>query len=202
MIAPVLNAIVGQLNTYIGLIDPEVVLGNISFVDAFQDTPVQSLSDRVIASVINIEQEGVLRNLPFRQSITGVNGLPQGVQRQPEVFLNVYILFGANKQNYEVALQRVAQVIAFFQRQYVYTPPNLPVLTGLNIEKVIFDLYSTNFEQLNHLWGVIGGKYIPSVIYKMRLAVIQDAVQQGTGIVSEVQINTSVNPSNLIPNHH
>jgi hypothetical protein len=202
MIAPVLNAIVGQLNTYIGLIDPEVVLGNISFVDAFQDTPVQSLSDRVIASVINIEQEGVLRNLPFRQSITGVNGLPQGVQRQPEVFLNVYILFGANKQNYEVALQRVAQVIAFFQRQYVYTPSNLPVLTGLNIEKVIFDLYSTNFEQLNHLWGVIGGKYIPSVIYKMRLAVIQDAVQQGTGIVSEVQINTSVNPSNLIPNHH
>lgn len=192
MFAQVLNAIVGQLNSYIGLVDPEVILGNISLIDAFQDASAQSLSDRVIASVVNIEQEECLRNIPFRRTRLDPNGLPSGVERQPEIFLNIYVLFGANKSDYQIALQRIAQVIAFFQRQFVFTPANTPVLGALNISKIVFDLYSTSFDELNQLWGVMGGKYIPSVVYKMRLALIQDAPEQTVGIVSEISLNSSV----------
>ena len=192
MISQALNAIIGQLNSYIGLVDPEVILGNISLIDAFQDSSAQSLNDRVIASVINIEQEESLRNLPFRRSITGPNGLPDAVKRQPEIYLNIYVLFGANKQDYNIALQRIAQVIAFFQRLYVFTPVNTPQLAGLNVSKLIFDLYSTSFEELNQLWSVMGGKYIPSVVYKMRLAIIQDAPETSTGIITEINLNSAV----------
>jgi len=192
MIAQALNAIIGQLNSYIGLVDPEVILGNISLIDAFQDSSAQNLNDRVIASVINIEQEESLRNIPFRRTISGPNGLPEGVERQPEIYLNIYVLFGANKQDYNIALQRIAQVIAFFQRLYVFTPANTPPLAGLNVSKLIFDLYSTSFEELNQLWSVMGGKYIPSVVYKMRLAMIQDSPPVGAGIITEINLNSAV----------
>jgi hypothetical protein len=190
MIDQVLSAVVDRINTDIGALDPEVVLGNISLIDAFQSGSSQNLNDKVIASVVNIEQDGALRNLPFRRSSTGAGGLPEAIERPPEIYLNVYVLFGANKSNYTVALQRISQVIAFFQRQFVFGPADLPVLGPLGLGKLIFDLYSTGFDELNQLWSVMGGKYIPSVIYKMRLAVIQDAPESGAGIVSEVRLRS------------
>jgi hypothetical protein len=192
MIDQVLSAVVSRLNTHIGTADPEVVLGNISLIDAFQGGAAQPLSDKVIASVVNIEQDETLRNIPFRRGTVGADGLPRGVERQPEVYLNVYVLFGANKNSYSVALQRVSQVIGFFQRQFVFTPAEIPALTGLGLSRLVFDLYSMGFEELNQLWGMMGGKYIPSVIYKMRLAVIQEASEQTTGIISEVRLRSGV----------
>jgi hypothetical protein len=190
MIDQVLSAVVNRLNTDIGTLDPEVVLGNISLIDAFQSGSSQNLNDKVIASVVNIEQEEALRNLPVRRTTTAAGGLPQAIERAPEIYLNVYVLFGANKSNYTIALQRISQVIAFFQRQFVFTPADLPVLGPLNLSKLIFDLYSTGFDELNQLWSVMGGKYIPSVIYKMRLGVIQDAPEASTEIISEVRLRS------------
>ncbi|GAA0560452.1 DUF4255 domain-containing protein [Chitinophaga japonensis] len=191
MIDQILNAITGKLNTYIGTLEPDVMLGNISFADAFHDNSSQNVNDKIIASVINIEQEESLRNIPFRRTIADAQGLPQGVEQQPEIHLNVYVLFGANKNNYTTALQRISQVIAFFQRQFVFTPADTPVLGTLGLSKLVFDLYSTDFQELNQIWSVMGGKYIPSVIYKMRLAIIQDAPVADTGIIQEINLNTA-----------
>lgn len=192
MIDQLLNAVVARLNAFIGAADPEVVLGNISLIDAFQSGSSQTLSDKVIASVVNIEQEETLRNLPFRRPGTAPDGLPQVIERPPEIYLNVYVLFGANKNSYLLALQRISQVIGFFQRQSVFTPADLPVLASLGLEKLVLDLHSLGFDGLNQLWGMMGGKYIPSVMYKMRLAVVQDAAERGAGIVTEVQIDSGL----------
>lgn len=187
MINQIISAVIDEINTYIGTTEPDVVLGNISMIDAFQDSSTQTLSDKVIASVVNIDQEKSLRNLPFRRSILNGGETPEGIEQQPEIYLNIYLLLGANKNEYSIALQRISQVISFFQRQYVFTPANLPVLETLGLDKIIFDLYSTNFEELNQMWSIMGGKYIPSVIYKMRLAMIQDAEERETGIITEIQ---------------
>jgi hypothetical protein len=188
MLDTAVGVAVNRLNTFIGNVDPEVILGNISLIDAFQDSSSQSLSDKVIASIINIEQEGALRNLPLRRSSVDGNGLPRVTEQQPEIYLNVYILFGANKSDYTIALQRISQVILFFQRQYVFTQDDAPELIPLNIDRLIFDLYSASFDELNQLWSVNGGKYIPSVIYKMRLAMIQGAEETGADIISEINL--------------
>lgn len=190
MLETALNIAVNALNSHIGLVDPEVILGNISLIDAYQDSSAQGLNDKVVASIINIEQEGTLRNIPFRKTITGQNGLSQGIERQPEIYLNVYVLFGANKNNYSTALQRISQVISFFQQKFVFMQADTPELVPFNIDRLIFDLYSTSFDELNQLWSVNGGKYIPSVVYKMRMAMIQDAVQQGVGIIEEIDLQT------------
>ena len=66
MIDKVLDVIVKKLNKYIGITDsePDVVLGNIALIDAYHDSSAKT-NDKVIASVINIEQEKSLRNLPY-----------------------------------------------------------------------------------------------------------------------------------------
>ena len=42
-----------------------------------------------------------------------------------------------------------------------------------SIDRLVFDLHNLSFEQLNHLWSVLGGTYVPSVLYKVRLVKIQ-----------------------------
>lgn len=187
MLNQALGAIIDRLNTFIGTVDPEVVLGNVSMIDSSQDSSTQALNDKVVASVINIMQEKSLRNRPFRRSVLVGDDEHEGVERQPEIYLNIYLLFAANKNEYSVALQRISQVISFFQRQFVFTSTDLPVLDTLEMNRLIFDLYSVDFEELNQLWSILGGKYIPSAIYKMRLAIVQDAEEQETAIITEIE---------------
>lgn len=190
MIHQVIQATLDRLNSYIGTADPEVISGNVSLIDASRETASQSLTDKVVASVVNIEQEEVLRNIPFRRSYLDRDGLPQAVARQGEIFLNIYLLFGANKNNYATALLRISQVIAFFQRQFVFNPASMPELENLGLSKLVFELYSADFTMLNQIWSIMGGKYIPSVIYKMRMCVIQDAEEVPAAIVEEINIET------------
>jgi hypothetical protein len=47
-----------------------------------------------------------------------------------------------------------------------------------------------NFEQLNHLWGILGGKYLPSVLYKIRrVTVDEEATISEAGFIKEIQLN-------------
>ena len=136
-------------------------------------------------------QAGEIRSQTFLRLQIDIKA-DQIQERQPEIYLNIYVLFGANKNNYSTALNRISQVIGFFQRKFVFTATDIPVLATFNLDRIIFDLYSTSFEELNQLWSVMGGKYIPSVVYKMRLAVIQNADPQGAGIITEINLGTKV----------
>ncbi|WP_373396469.1 DUF4255 domain-containing protein [Algoriphagus halophilus] len=170
MIDQVLGAVVGLLNDHIGNTEPEVLLGNLSLIDSTQQVSETNISDRVVVSVINIQEESSLRNNPANKQIYDAIGLPRGVSRNPGIYLNVFLLIGANKDQYNTGLQRISQVISFFQAKSVFTETDIPGLTNFGLEKILFDLHSTSFEELNQLWGIMGGKYIPSVVYKMRLA--------------------------------
>jgi len=54
----------------------------------------------------------------------------------------------------------------------------------------VVDLYTLNFEQVNHLWSTLGGKYLPSVMYKMRQITIDEEYVTGeSGFIKEIQLN-------------
>lgn len=170
MIDQVLSAVVGLVNDHIGNVDPEVILGNLSLLDSSQQGVETNITDRVVLSVINIQEESSLRNNPANKQIYDTVGLPRGISRNPGIYLNVFLLIGANKDQYNIGLQRISQVISFFQANSIFTETDIPGLTNFGLDKILFELYSTSFEELNQLWGIMGGKYIPSVVYKMRLA--------------------------------
>ena len=150
---------------------PMVILGNVAILnDGNTDE-----SD-VILSMVNVEEEVLLRNPDnYIKRDTSI------IYKNPAMHFNITIIFGAyqpnqNKMgtNYEESISKIQKIIGFFQRQNVFTKPAFPDLPD-GIEKLLFELVNLNMEQLHHLWSMLGGKYIPSVVYKMRLVAIDEA---------------------------
>jgi hypothetical protein len=93
------------------------------------------------------------------------------------VNINLYLLFSAyfNSNNYAEALRFISFVIAYFQSHNVFTRANS---SGLDqkIDKLIMEMADVSTEQLNNIWGTIGAKYMPSVLYKMRMLTFDDSI--------------------------
>jgi len=65
-----------------------------------------------------------------------------------------------------------------------------PIPFPATLEKLTFDMVNMNFEQLNNLWGVLGGSYFPSVVYKVRLVKVQAAETVQAPEILETEIRT------------
>lgn len=172
MIDKAVNLIITQLNQYIPNVPPEVVVGNI----ALNESPDQTeLQEKIVVSVVNIEEESTLKNANSHNKSSG------GIQYlQPPVYLNLYILFSSNyPKSYDNALKRLSEVIVFFQNRKTFDiNSSLSLPAGLDEDAlemtVTLDLFTMSFEQSNHLWGTLGGKQMPFVMYKARLVKLQE----------------------------
>lgn len=149
-----------------------VVTGNVAMIDDPTPGANPDPNYRVLISLVNLEEDRISKNPEF--AVKTDSGL---VYKNPKIFMNLYVLFSTNKNDYEQALQYLSYVIQFFQYRNVFDSNNSPDLP-LQIEKLIADLVTLNFEQLNHLWGVLGGKYIPSALYKVRLVTIDEGLTE------------------------
>jgi Pvc16 N-terminal domain len=146
-----------------------VVLGNIAFVEnGIGRTPV--MSDKIVMTVIKTEEEAALKNQPAyrRDPVSGVLNYAN-----PPIFLNIYLLITANYSDYPNALTQLSRVIGYFQHKRVFTDADSAVSLppGSPIQHFDFNLsmVSPSFEQINHIWSVLGGKHLPNVLYKVQL---------------------------------
>lgn len=130
------------------------------------DIPPDSLG----LSLVNIEEERVTKD---QQAYKAAADGRRMAHLNPELKLNLYILIVANFNTYETGLKFLSGAIRFFQSKNVFSGENTPDLDP-SIQKLIVDLFPLNFEQQNHLWGSLGAKYLPSVLYKVRLLTIQE----------------------------
>lgn len=128
--------------------------------------------DSICASIINIEEERIVKSHLNQYELVN----DHHVIIKPELKLNLYILFAANFKLYDVALTYISHLLTFFQAYPQFTPDAYPALDP-RIEKLVMELQSPSFEQLNQIWAFIGGKQLPSVIYKLRMVVLQDTAQ-------------------------
>jgi len=140
-------------------------------------------------SLINVEEEKIHKvQSPYKIQENGDVNLVN-----PEIKLNLYVLFTANfgASNYGEALRFLSYVIGYFQSHQVFNHKTAPTLHE-QIEKLIVELVTLSFEQQNHLWGFIGAKYIPSVLYKVRLiGVADEALLQETSPITNINANLS-----------
>ena len=127
--------------------------------------------DTIGTSIINIEEERIFKSQVSEYAYT--NG--QHSVLEPELKINLYVLFAANFKQYEEALKYISYVLMFFQSHPAFTREEYPALDP-RIEKLIVELQSLNYEQLNQIWTFIGGKQLPSVIYKVRMVSVQDII--------------------------
>lgn len=133
-------------------------------------------SGSIGACLINVEEERVVRaQLPERMLVKGSQ-----VTLQPELRLNLTLLFAANLTPYEMSLRGLSQVLTFFQSHPAFASDEYPGLDP-RIGRLVVEMMSYGPEQLNQIWAYLGAKYLPSVIYRVRMVVLQDVEPQGIG---------------------
>jgi hypothetical protein len=149
-------------------------------------------------TLMNIEEDRVAKD----QRVTVKNALGEIETRNPDIYLNLFILISANfdaaktedpTEDYLEGLKQLSQIITFFQGKSVFTQSNSPLLALIDpsIERLSVELFSFNFEQMNHFWSIVGHSYLPSVLYKIRMITIQENVQLvPDGIVTNVELLT------------
>ncbi|QSQ13857.1 DUF4255 domain-containing protein [Myxococcus landrumensis] len=128
--------------------------------------------DQLGVSLIHLEEERVLKSQMPETRLTG----GKHVLLEPPLKLNLHILYAARFTHYDQALRYLAHVLTFFQAHPSFTPEAYPGLDG-RIEKLTAELQSLSYEQVNQVWAFVGGKQLPSAIYKVRMVLLQDTAQ-------------------------
>ena len=200
MIFQAMELIRQNLNAFLSagaLTVPEpVVLGNIAFATPDNTgTAAVDESAQIYMSLVNVEEEVSLRN----QKAVRQSEIRPLAYVNPPTIINLFILFTANHKDYSMALKNLGLILLYLQGNRTFSIAKTPVAAAgvfatpgeqENKLKIILDLMTLTFEQVNHLWGSLGGKQMPFLLFKARQVEIDaDRMLQGGGFISEIQIN-------------
>ena len=161
MIQHIVSTISNQLDEFLrnelNLSEEMVVVS--SLVDVKGNVSMQ-IENKICVFVQNIEEEKLIKNGGFQTRA----GMP------PPMYINLYVVFAANfpDPNYAESLRFISLIIEFFQGRNIFDRSNTPMMSS-NIEKVSLEFINLDFQELNNLWSLIGAKYIPSVLYKLKM---------------------------------
>jgi len=196
MIFEVIQIITEQVNNYldeIGL-DKTVVAENIAFLESQNETVSGNLEDKVALTLINLDEEAALKNFPNH---TIENS--KTIYKNNIINLNLYLLFSANRNKYINSLNDISKIIAFFQGKKLFTQANTiynrnnVAMSNINNFRFSVELYTPTFEELNYIWGTLGGKQLPSALYKVSMIQIERNIAQGEGqLISKVEGITKI----------
>ncbi len=182
MVYKTLEIVKDQLSQFLELQFSEsdmVVLENISKVD---NTSITTMNNKVVLTLVTMQEEAALKNIP---NVRLKNGKTE--YRNNPVNAHLFVLVTANRDTYQKSLAALSSVVAFFQHKKVFTNQNSPIsptittLSDVTSFKFTTELYSQTFEQHNHIWGALGGKSLPSVLYKVSIVSVEYDVVQAIG---------------------
>jgi hypothetical protein len=185
MIDVAITHIANQLNQYLRrsfrLNEDVVAVSNILEQDG---TPAPNTGNKLLVFLINLEKDPDAHRLN-----SGPGPAERGVIRNPPVCLNLYLVFAGNFQggNYPEALKLLSQTVSFFQRRPVFDHNSTPELDP-RIDRMVLEVENLNLRDLSTLWGAITGRYLPSVIYKVRMvAVDSEDIQALVPVINRVE---------------
>jgi Pvc16 N-terminal domain len=191
MIFDAMRLIQVALQRYILELEPELGPGQIVLIDNIGMAeelggPNNQLNGHVVMSLVNLQEEATLKNANHYRIDNG-----RTIYQNPPVNLNLFILFSSLHNQYETALRLLSRVVEFFQSQQEISFTSTPGNGGISRNvRLIPDLYSLSFEQLNQLWGSLGGKQVPFVMYRARLVAIEAQKRQAEGeVISGISVN-------------
>jgi len=175
MIYETLQILKEQLEKYfteIGL-GKIIALDNIALWGSGDNNDEKKVEGKVVLSLLKIEEETTMKNTPHFE----VKDNKTAYKNQP-VNLNLYLLISANCDTYDKSLRSISKIIEYFQGKKVFTSTNTVynrnniAFEELNYFRFNLELFSPSFEEQNHIWGTLGGRQLPSVIYKIQLVQI------------------------------
>jgi hypothetical protein len=139
MIDKVLSLILDELNIFLSA----------RFADSEPHAVLSSLIDRDGSVPSAIENKLVLSLV--------------NIEREPALHHNLYLQVSANfaAANYPESLRFLSAALEFFFER--------PVFSASGVASLSVEMINLTIQDLHNLWSISGGKYLPSVLYKLRM---------------------------------
>lgn len=179
MLYEALQILKNEVNVFLfqeGLGSGNIELQNIALLDSEHESSAL-MFNKIVLTLLTIDEETTLRNFTNNRIVGGKTEI-----RNEKINLNLYVLFSGNMTSYENSLIYISKILQFFQGKNLFTPSNSQRIesiynaNGLNDFRFTMELYTPTFEDLNYIWGTLGGKQFPSALYKMSLVTIEHNV--------------------------
>ncbi|TCP40175.1 DUF4255 domain-containing protein [Rhodovulum marinum] len=170
MIDSALGLVVARLNAHLSarykVADDLVVLSPLA--DA-EGKPAAEVRNRLALFLINIAHDATPRR-PLAPAAGQV-------ERAPPVHLDIYFMLasGHDPDTYGEGLKLMSAALMFFQATPVMTPQTTPEMPE-GLGQLSVEISNLRVEELGQLWGNLGGRYVPSVMFKMRSVMIDSGV--------------------------
>ncbi len=165
MIDSAISHIANQLNQYLKRLSESteeiVVISNLVEQDGNMAADV---TNKIVVFLVNIQKD----TGPYRQTPNTAAGSDRTVVTSPPLYLNVYLMVTGHFSHYPQALKMMSHAVSFFQRRPVFDHQHTPDLDR-RIQRLVMEIENLSIQDLSNLWGVISGKYLPSILYKVRM---------------------------------
>lgn len=167
MIDAAIGHVATELNQYIrrtfSLSEDMVVISNLLEQDGALSVQV---NNKLALFLVNIEKD----TTPQQVAPSFGPGAERLVESTPPLHLNLYLVIAGNfsGSNYTEGLKFISAAVSFFQRQPMMDQNTTPGLDR-RIARLMFDIENTSMQDLSSMWGMLSGKYLPSVLYKVRM---------------------------------
>lgn len=182
MIDMALTVVCDRLNAHLaalyGVSEELVVLAPLS--DA-EGRPSMEARNKLAMFLTNIAEDAVPR--ATSPAMRGALG-----EARP-VHLDIYFMLasGHDPEIYGEGLKLISSALMFFQSHPVFTPARVPEMPK-GLEKLTVEISNLRVEEVGQLWGNLGGRYVPSVMFKMRSVMIDAGlVTQVTPLIKSTQ---------------
>ena len=152
------NVVSDSLN----MADTKIVLGSVCEVSE------QSNEAEICLSLVRCAQDMSGRDIqPLTREPTGFG------RSAPPIALDIHVLFSFISPNYTSSLDHLSQVIDLFHENPIFDAGSSTgghfafpdSLAGLALIQEFM-----GYDELNQLWGIHGGLYLPSATYQVRIA--------------------------------
>ena len=146
-----------------GIDEDKVVLSNIvnqkGDVEEFED-------NKIVCTLVGLEKEGLANSQHYYKNISD----KATIYANPPLHLNLYVLFSVHytQSNYTESLKMLSMLIAYFQGNNSFTSLKDPDLSE-EIQMLNFEILEQNQFDRSQMWSMIGAKYVPSIVYKVRM---------------------------------
>ncbi len=142
------------------------------FLAQQDDDAIRFSKDAITMLLINMEKEENTKPDNAYINKVGVGESAKYYNVFPEIRLNIYLMLVANWGDYITGLNRLSDVIAYFQANRVFAD-QADEGYPKNVEKLTVEFITLPLGQQNELWTALRTTYRPSALFKIRMLVFQ-----------------------------
>lgn len=152
-------------------------------------TPNAIAENKLVLFLTGIERDTAAH--PTDRRVSNATSL---LQERPPIYLNLLLICAANFSgaSYTEALKFLSGAITFFQGKPVFDHQNASEMDP-RLERLALNIENLGYGEMNNLWAIHGGHYLPSVLYRVRMVAL-DSGQIDRRTVPAIAPSVDVRP--------